>query len=455
MGGGQQGSGSGGESSSKQMSSISPEHQQLLGNFISNLKHVGNTSYESHLAETLILLAHHMLPTSLSFFTGPYDTPTFEGFRFFLTIMDDKSRGVWASLMKHKSEVSNHLQNFILFVQNQFQSKVQIIRIDQGSEFFNSSLIPFSSKPWYFTSNLMLQNPLLHNKSPYEFLYNESPSYTNIKVFGCLCFTSTKATTHLTKFQPRSEPCIFLGYPYANDIILFAEASTTQLRVILRVLDSFCSAFSQKISSSKSKFFVSKNVKRDLRESLQNLCGFSVTSELRRDFNPLLDKFAQKFSGWKTNCLTKAVLTSLPVYTVTTVPIPLSVCHKLDQLCKNFIWRSTESRRRMHKIAWAEVTKPKALGGLGIKSMEELNLAMLGKVGWRFLMDETNTWVEINKMKYIRNNGGSIAQGTQIWKGIRKGVQEVITKGTKWLLGNGLTIQFWSNTWLLENLLSS
>lgn len=74
---------------------------------------------------------------------GPYDTPTLNGFRFFLTIVDDKSRGVWAYLIKYKSEVPSHLQNFILLVQTQFNAKVKIVRSDQGTEYFNSNVNSF------------------------------------------------------------------------------------------------------------------------------------------------------------------------------------------------------------------------------------------------------------------------------------------------------------------------
>jgi hypothetical protein len=64
---------------------------------------------------------------------------------FFLFLFSfDYSRYTWLILMKSKGETRNRVQSFLNMIENQFESKVKIVRIDNGSKFSMSQF--FASK---------------------------------------------------------------------------------------------------------------------------------------------------------------------------------------------------------------------------------------------------------------------------------------------------------------------
>ncbi|PWA87032.1 ribonuclease H-like domain-containing protein [Artemisia annua] len=88
---------------------------------------------------------------------GPYKVTSREGFKYFLTVVDDYTRAVWVFLMKNKSEVFDHITSFYNLIKNQFEKSVKVFRSDNGTEFVNKRFETFLS-----------QNGILHQTScPY------------------------------------------------------------------------------------------------------------------------------------------------------------------------------------------------------------------------------------------------------------------------------------------------
>jgi hypothetical protein len=170
---------------------------------------------------------------------GPISTPSVHNHRYFLTILDYFSRYVWIVLLKSKSEVSQHVKNFISLVENQFHITPKAIRSDNEPEFLlhyfyaskgiihhrscvetpqqngrvkrkhqhilnvGRALLYQSKLPAPYWSYALLRatfiinrvtSPNLHNKSPYHILHNKLPNIESFKVFGSLCYSSTFQT---------------------------------------------------------------------------------------------------------------------------------------------------------------------------------------------------------------------------------------------------------------------
>lgn len=188
------------------------------------------------------------------------------------------------------------------------------------------------------------------------------------------------------------------------------------------MLESFCIASGQKVSLEKSKFYFLANVSRDLEKLISEESGIKSTKELgkylgmpvlqkrmnKETFGEILERASSRLSGWKGRflsfagrlTLTKSVLSSLPVHSMSTILLPQSTIEKLDQISRNFLWGSTEEQRTPHLIAWTKVCTPKQDGGLGIRSSLEMNKALLGKIGWRLLHDRESIWARVLRAKY-------------------------------------------------------
>ncbi|KAK2354629.1 putative mitochondrial protein [Trifolium repens] len=187
---------------------------------------------------------------------GPLAIPSMLGFKYFLTIVDNKSRFTWIYFMKLKSEASTHIKAFHSMVKTQFNSDIKCIRTDNGTEFLLKDFydkhgiihqcscvatpqqngiverkhqhILGTARALLFQSHLpkifwahavghaihiinRLPTPFLSQKSPFQILYDCLPDLTTLKVFGSLAYAPTlQANRH--KLDSRSRKCVSLGF---------------------------------------------------------------------------------------------------------------------------------------------------------------------------------------------------------------------------------------------------
>ena len=188
---------------------------------------------------------------------GPFKVESVEGFKYFLTLVDDCTWVTWIYMLKNKSDVSIVFPSFLNLVSTQFNTKVQAIRSDNAPKLafpdimaqtgmFHYFSCPYTpqqnsvverkhqhllnvARSLLFQSNVplpywsdcvltaaflinRLPSQLLGNVSPLERLQSKCPDYSQLKSFGCLCYASTLVKDR-NKFSPRASPCVLLGYP--------------------------------------------------------------------------------------------------------------------------------------------------------------------------------------------------------------------------------------------------
>lgn len=70
---------------------------------------------------------------------GPYKHATYDGFKYFITIIDDHSRHTWVHLMSQKHYALHLVKSFVKMVKAQFHTMVKVIRTDNAMELGSSS----------------------------------------------------------------------------------------------------------------------------------------------------------------------------------------------------------------------------------------------------------------------------------------------------------------------------
>ncbi|KAF5199311.1 Retrovirus-related pol polyprotein from transposon tnt 1-94 [Thalictrum thalictroides] len=181
------------------------------------------------------------------------------GYRYYVLFTDDFTRYTWIFPMRNKNEVLTHFQTFLDRVRNIFNSTTHYFQSDGGGEYVNNLFTAFCNRMGIHhrlscphtpeqnglaerkhchiadmartllaTSNAPLNlwveavstavylinrlpTPVLQWASPYFRLFGQSPSYVDLRTFGCACYP------HLgdyvtNKLLPRSVECVFLGY---------------------------------------------------------------------------------------------------------------------------------------------------------------------------------------------------------------------------------------------------
>lgn len=68
------------------------------------------------------------------------------GHKFFVIFIDDKSKCTWVYFLKYKNEVSEIFKEFHQLILTQYNSKIKVLRIDNGMEYVNSQFDQFFKK---------------------------------------------------------------------------------------------------------------------------------------------------------------------------------------------------------------------------------------------------------------------------------------------------------------------
>lgn len=130
--------------------------------------------------------------------------------------------------------------------------------------------------------------------------------------------------------------------------------------------------------------------------------------------------------------------------------LPKGVCQEIEKQTRRFIWGGAGSdTKTISLVNWETVTRSKAKGGLGIRRLQDLNLACMAKLGWRIRCEENSLWAQTLSTKYkcVTERGRSSVSNA--WKGI-VAAAPIVENGVYKIVRNGKQSRFWMDNWLGE-----
>ncbi|CAL1404046.1 unnamed protein product [Linum trigynum] len=188
---------------------------------------------------------------------GPAPTLSYDGQSYYILFYDHYSKFSWIYFVRYKSQLLSVFNQFRQLVEKFFGTPIKTFQSDWGGEYqalstylrdngiAHRSSCPYTpeqngcaerkhrhivnnglallhhahvpQKYWSlaFDTACYLINrtptPLLDHDSPFHFLFKRLPDISNLRVFGCLCYPWLRPLTS-NKLDPRSLPCVFLGY---------------------------------------------------------------------------------------------------------------------------------------------------------------------------------------------------------------------------------------------------
>ncbi|XP_074296884.1 uncharacterized protein LOC141627544 [Silene latifolia] len=187
---------------------------------------------------------------------------------------------------------------------------------------------------------------------------------------------------------------------FADDLLLFCKGDFSSVKILMRAFLTFSEASRLKFNSDKSDLYLN-GVGSDIAAQISRISGFQrgtlpfrylgiFISQKRlstTECSKLVDKIVAKIRGWGTKhlsyasrlVLVKSVLTQMHSYWARIFLLPKGVIHKVDSICRNYLWAGLDEYMLAPSVAWETCYLPCDNGGLLIINCHLLNIAVFGK----------------------------------------------------------------------------
>ncbi|GKA35403.1 RNA-directed DNA polymerase, eukaryota, reverse transcriptase zinc-binding domain protein, partial [Tanacetum coccineum] len=264
---------------------------------------------------------------------------------------------------------------------------------------------------------------------------------------------------------------------YADDVVFMGQWTSSNIDIIIQVLECFYRASGLRINMNKSMLMgisVANGIVDQIASEIGcktlkapfSYLGSKVGGLMSRSqsWSDVINNLTTRLSKWKMKTLSiggrltllKSVLGSMPIYHLSLFKAPLKVLQKIESIRSRFFNGSDLDDRKPIWVKWNNVLASKEKGGLGVSSLYALNQALLFKWVWRFYTQKSSLWSKV--IRGIHGDDGKLHKKfnhyhPSIWLDIVHEVRLLKDQGVDLCsfihkkMGNGSDTSFWEDTW--------
>ena len=273
-------------------------------------------------------------------------------------------------------------------------------------------------------------------------------------------------------FHPRCQNILLTHLCFADDLLVFTDGTKESIEGILRIFEEFAVISGLQISLEKSTLYMA-GVTREQEAEILSSFPFASGQLLVRylglplltkkmtvnDYMPLVEKIRKRMSSWTGRFLSHAgrlqlinsVIMSLANFWLAAFKLPSSCLKEVERLCAAFLWSGPDLKTTKAKVSWQDICLPKNEGGLGIRSLKEINKVHNLKLIWRISSLRSSMWVKWIHCYLIRKGSfWSVSVNTNLgswmWKKLLR-MRDTARHYLRVEVKNGKHTSFWYERW--------
>ena len=212
-------------------------------------------------------------------------------------------------------------------------------------------------------------------------------------------------------YHPHCKEIMLSHLSFADDIAVFTNGSPASLRGTQAVLDKFASMSGLRINAAKSTTFAAGRGKQALENEAVaaglsvlalpiRYLGLPLTTKLmsKHHYEPLINKIRTCFLSWTSKALSyagrvqliKSVIASLANFWCAAFFLLQACIDEIESMCSAFLWSGSPNNTSMAKVARVDICRPYEEGGLGLRSLKDVNAVFILKLIWRLMSQSSS-----------------------------------------------------------------